>query len=294
MLNKFAEYLREHREKSGFSLNQLAAKSKIDIKFLEAIDQGNFSFLPELYVKAFIKQYASQIGLDENDALKKYLNAKAGIALDAEEIQPKSANEDQDIIESVPEKNLIKDVPNVSNNLKSYNDPSVQKRDSGRKAEDKSRLILAGAFVGIIFIILLVYFLFLNNSNDYIVTERPIEEVIQESKERYVEDEVIPVQDSVLMSSDSLYLKITSSEVSWIQIIVDDSKTEEFTLSANSSRTVSAVQSFKATIGNSGGVSLSLNEKPVEFSGRSGSVKYIQLDSEGLKYLNTPPKVNQE
>lgn len=71
MLNKFADELKSKREESGLTLQQLATKTRIDIKFLEAIEQGNFAFLPELYVKAFVKQFAKTIGLDENVILKK-------------------------------------------------------------------------------------------------------------------------------------------------------------------------------------------------------------------------------
>ena len=66
MLDKFADELRQQRENSGLTLQQMATKTRIDLKFLEAIDQGNFSFLPDLYVKAFVKQYSQTIGLDEN------------------------------------------------------------------------------------------------------------------------------------------------------------------------------------------------------------------------------------
>ena len=70
MLDKFADELRLQRESSGLTLQQLANKTRIDLKFLEAIDQGNFAFLPDIYVKAFLKQYAKTIGLDENITLK--------------------------------------------------------------------------------------------------------------------------------------------------------------------------------------------------------------------------------
>ena len=78
MLDKYAEELREAREKKGITLQQMAAKTRIDIKFLEAIDNGNFSFLPELYVKAFLKQYAMVVGLDEKETVERYDDAKAG------------------------------------------------------------------------------------------------------------------------------------------------------------------------------------------------------------------------
>ncbi|MDP2362349.1 MAG: helix-turn-helix transcriptional regulator, partial [Ignavibacteria bacterium] len=76
MLDKFADELRQQRESAGLTLQQMATKTRIDLKFLEAIDQGNFSFLPDLYVKAFVKQYAKTIGLDENLILKKFETAR--------------------------------------------------------------------------------------------------------------------------------------------------------------------------------------------------------------------------
>jgi cytoskeletal protein RodZ len=48
----------------------MAARTRIDLKFLEAIDNGNFSFLLDLYVKAFIKQYAKAVDLDEQETIK--------------------------------------------------------------------------------------------------------------------------------------------------------------------------------------------------------------------------------
>ncbi|MCH7974117.1 MAG: helix-turn-helix domain-containing protein, partial [Bacteroidetes bacterium] len=55
MLNKFAQELKKAREKADITLQNLSARSRLDIKFLQSIEKGDFSFLPELYVKAFIK-----------------------------------------------------------------------------------------------------------------------------------------------------------------------------------------------------------------------------------------------
>jgi cytoskeletal protein RodZ len=78
MLKNFTEELKDAREKTGITLQIVAAKTRIDIKFLEALEDGNFNFLPELYVKAFIKQYAKVVGLDEDETIQKYNIAKEG------------------------------------------------------------------------------------------------------------------------------------------------------------------------------------------------------------------------
>ena len=62
MLNKFSEELKEARIKNGLTLQQIAAKTRIDLKFLENLENGNFAFLPELYIKAFIREYAKLVG----------------------------------------------------------------------------------------------------------------------------------------------------------------------------------------------------------------------------------------
>ena len=100
MFDKFAEYLRKARLKKGITLQQIAAKTRIDIKFLEAIDSGNLGFLPDMYVKAFIKQFAKAVDLDELETIKKYEDALAGKYVDEEE--PKSLLEqkiDKHIVE---------------------------------------------------------------------------------------------------------------------------------------------------------------------------------------------------
>ena len=56
MFTKFAEELKEARTKSQLTLQHIASKTRIDLKFLEYMEKGNFNFLPDLYIKAFIKE----------------------------------------------------------------------------------------------------------------------------------------------------------------------------------------------------------------------------------------------
>lgn len=289
MLDKFADELRKKREQSGITLHQMASKTKIDIKFLEALDEGNFAFLPELYVKAFIKQYAKVVGLDETESIKRYEAARDGKLFASEATEPEidKAALKTEVVPTAKETNQRKNQP-----LKSYNDPSVEKRHVESDNTGKEKLIITAAS-GILIILLLVYLFFYQDSEKIIIAERPIEEVIQDSKPRYVEETTETPAESSVHSSDSLSLKFYSTDTSWIYVIIDNSRTEEFTLSPNTEHLISAGNNFKATVGNSGAVKLTLNNTPVEFSGRKGSVRYFSLNREGLQYLNTPPKLNR-
>ncbi|HSL88395.1 MAG TPA: helix-turn-helix domain-containing protein [Ignavibacteriaceae bacterium] len=291
MLDKFSDELREKRLQSGITLEQMANKTRIDQKFLEAIDEGNFAFLPELYVKAFIKQYAKEVGLEEAETLKRYQSAKEG----------KLFQPEKEISQPDPEleNNFGKQASKISGPspktqpLKSYNDPSVEKRQAESDNAGKDKILIAAAIIGILVIIIAVYLFFIRDTKEIIVAERPFEEVIEQNQQRYIEETPETEDDPTILTSDSLYLKFISSEPSWIFVVIDNIKTEEFTLAPNIEHIVSAGNSFKSTVGNSGGVKLTLNNNPVEFTGRSGSVRHFSIDREGFRYLNTPPKLDR-
>ncbi|MBE0551091.1 MAG: DUF4115 domain-containing protein [Ignavibacterium sp.] len=298
MLDKFADELRQQREKSGLTLQQMATKTRIDLKFLEAIDQGNFSFLPDLYVKAFLKQYAKAIGIDENIALKKFEAAREGKEFDPnppapiEEVKQAEAPK----VES-PKTEAPKPIEQSTAPLKSYVDDHKQKSDEDESKSNSQLMVFGLSGVVLIIVAALVYFFVFNKSDKIIVEETPIEEVIEQGNQRYIEEEpaeqIIGDSTMVPVSSDSLYLTFYAKETSWVFVVLDNNRTQEFTLSPNSKFSVTASREFKATIGNSGGVTLQLNNQSVDFTGRVGSVRHFKLDKTGIVYLNAPPKLEQ-
>lgn len=298
MLDKFADELRQQRESAGLTLQQMATKTRIDLKFLEAIDQGNFSFLPDLYVKAFVKQYAKTIGLDENITLKKFEAAREGLEYDP---NPPAPVEEVKRAETpkVDAPKIEAPIPIVKSTspLKSYVDEQKQKTDDDESKANSQLMIFGLGGIGLVIIAALLYFFIFNKSDKIIVEETPIDDVIEQSNQRYVEE--VPVEQKtddeaiVPVSSDSLYLTFNAKETSWVFVVLDNTRTQEFTLNANSKFSVAAAKEFKATIGNSGGVTLQLNNQPVDFIGRAGSVRHFKLDKTGIIYLNAPPKLEQ-
>src|SRR5699024_3218047 len=70
---EIGERLKEAREEKNLSLESLQETTKIQKRYLEAIEQGNFKILPgTFYARAFIKEYAAAVGLDPNELLEEY------------------------------------------------------------------------------------------------------------------------------------------------------------------------------------------------------------------------------
>jgi cytoskeleton protein RodZ len=59
--------LRAEREKAGLSLSEIATRTRVPIRHLEAIEAGEYSALPgSTYTLGFTRSYAKALGLDEN------------------------------------------------------------------------------------------------------------------------------------------------------------------------------------------------------------------------------------
>ncbi|GGK00517.1 XRE family transcriptional regulator [Lentibacillus kapialis] len=70
---EIGEKLKEAREEQNLTLESLQETTKIQKRYLEAIEEGNFKLLPgTFYARAFIKEYAAAVGLDANELLAEY------------------------------------------------------------------------------------------------------------------------------------------------------------------------------------------------------------------------------
>ncbi len=70
---KLGEILRSKREELGFDLEQISNKLKIPLKYLQALESGNYEILPpDVYVRCFLKLYCQCLCLDVKDIYNLY------------------------------------------------------------------------------------------------------------------------------------------------------------------------------------------------------------------------------
>ena len=67
---QFYKELKDLRISKDISLEDLESKTKINVKYLNAIEQGDFDILPTPYLRLFIRAYAIEIGGDAERALE--------------------------------------------------------------------------------------------------------------------------------------------------------------------------------------------------------------------------------
>ena len=72
-MTELGNRLKEAREEKGMSLDDLQAATKIQKRYLTALEEGNYDIIPgKFYVRAFIKQYAEAVGLDSEHLFEEF------------------------------------------------------------------------------------------------------------------------------------------------------------------------------------------------------------------------------
>ncbi len=269
-LKKFAEELKKQRVKRKITLLQIKNRTRIDAQYLQAIEDGNFEVMPEVYVRAFIREYAESIGLDPAETLTKYESAKEGKAFKKEEEVKKSEKEE----------------------LK-FEDAGISETTSVPRKAFKPWMVPALTGGIVIMLVLIVYFAFFNSKDEIVVVEKPYEEIVKENKSRFELNAKESAPPKVETKIDSLNLKIVASDTSWIKVTLDGDSTKDFILYPGRSKRMKAMKFFDVITGNSGGVKFLLNGDTLDFKGAKGRVRHVVINKSGIKYVKRKKKNGQ-
>lgn len=293
-LQKFAEELRSAREAKGISILQISSRTKIDPKFLSAIENADFEILPELYVRAFIKEFAQTIDLNAKDTIQKYEIAKTG----QPEKVPASTKEHFVQTPLVMEAEKISNPGSQQIETQPVKEFDSTKREQNRLPDEtpknfvQSNLnVLLGAAVLIVAVIIF-YFAFFHEASPEIITDQQ-EQNITENSERF---EVKRLEQqaahdsisSVPIVSDSLRLTVQSSEQVWVKVLSDGKIVQQGIVKKNTTLNFKAMKQFGISVGNAGAVKLLYNERPVKNVGRPGEIRNITITPDTIRYLTIP------
>ncbi|MBI9071992.1 MAG: DUF4115 domain-containing protein [Melioribacteraceae bacterium] len=266
-LLNFAKELKANREQTNVTLQQIQNRTKIDLRFLQAIEEGNYNIMPEVYIRAFIKEYAKAVGLDSELIINKYNLAKEGKT-------------------SEVEKTILEDGSASQQEIKRKFDASELTNAETDKTEKENTNLIVIIASAVVVVLLAVYFIFFNGSSTEIISETPYEEVLQESEQRYQvaddtnSDEIVESESIII---DSLTLRINAIDTCWVGVTVDKNLATDFIMYPKRSKILKAVSDFEIVVGNAGGVKFFLNNNDLNYEGMPGRRDRIIIDTSGIK-----------
>jgi cytoskeletal protein RodZ len=266
MFKQIGEELKAAREEANITVEYLSQKIKIDAKFVRNFENGDFTFLPDIYIKAFLKEIASTIGLNAEDVIRKYENARQGKPLDSADEQKKEQPEQP---QQTPQqqKTMLEDDSVKGGEI----------RTGGKAYSKRKERILLLSILGIIVIAVAAYFLFFANKTEEILSDvTPPEE-----KERFVvEDTTEQVPDETFVPGDSLQLTITAVREVYLEVRPDNARRQTQLLPQGDSFVIRAKESFNVVLGHSG-VTLMLNGKALQHPESSSRID-LTINQEGI------------
>ena len=235
----FGRYLQAIRLEKKISLEKVSAETRIGLANLLMIEQENIEGLPaEVFVKGFLRSFADAVGADGDQAVGRYESRL--------NVVQKIAVSEAFIGKSAPRmwwKLLI------------------------------SLTLLAGIIVLSVFAVA-----FFHNQPD---TDMPHEQKVSTGISPRVDAQKHQEVDSDAKTARSvaqkLLLKVTVLEDTWLKVIIDEKDSTEYTLTSGDKLELEATSGYNLLIGNSGGIKITLNDKPVPLSGNSGEVVTIHL-----------------
>ena len=68
----FFDALKSHRESQNIEISEICDFTKINQKYIQAIESGDFTVLPTVYMRLFLRAYAEFIGADSAKALEDF------------------------------------------------------------------------------------------------------------------------------------------------------------------------------------------------------------------------------
>jgi cytoskeletal protein RodZ len=75
-MESIGEFFKQVRETKGLTIDEVASKTRIRTDFVKALEDGNFAKLPDqVFARGFVRSYARSLGLDEEDAIHRFIQS---------------------------------------------------------------------------------------------------------------------------------------------------------------------------------------------------------------------------
>lgn len=289
-MESIGPYLKQVRESKGFTLEHVASLTRIQTKTLEALEAEQFAQLPQpVFIRGFLRTYARTLGIDEEDVLRRFAEASSQFYAqreaeaqrlrlhhEAERRDKRTRNLFLGLTASVliglvlllprqhePEPSSTastpSSVPEPSHNAAQTDEalppvkadsPSVQSPSSGNTMPSSDAPTPATA-------------------ESAQLAQQPVRHS-QTTSTTDSPNAVLPQR-----------LELEAKELTWIVVQADDEKPQEALLKPGERAAWTAQKRFTLTLGNAGGVTVTLNGQTLEPFGKPGVVvRDIVLPSE--------------
>ena len=292
MAESFGRELISARKFKGITLEQISDMTKIQLRYLEAMEAGHWDVLPQPYMEAFLKAYAEVVGMNVPKVMKMFRDLRRQmLAIEAPE-------------EELPAEATPTQPPSVAPPKKS-----------------SAGWIISGLII-LIAAVIALYIIFQPDLFLRFASQSKTEESVQveprepssggtsTSDSASVADSLPTAPDSAMIPADSSSLSpdsgrpietlpranIASTEIPvgvnllararqrcWLRAVLDKEETQEALLAPGDSLILRANNEVELLVGNAGGLELELDGESLGVLGPSGRAVTVVINPDGIK-----------
>ena len=305
-MTSIGDTLRRERQRRNLDLPEIAGKLKISTRFLEAMEHDDFAKLPGgVFTKSFVRQYADFLGLDADE-----MAVEVGHVMEPEPVLPEMSGKHKP------------DVPGIELEMGEERWQSVRERPVALPSWFRAGMLLVTLMV----VCSGVYWWFQRPHHPVLAHE-----VSSPPKQAAVAQPVIPVSQPVQTPpvpapstvspppnteasaeptptptpaaatpdvpnlapnpNATVRVGITADEAVWVRADINGKYQFSGTLQPHETRSIDADGQVTLRLGNAGGVTITLNGKPVGAVGPKGQVRSVQFTSGGFQIVSAEPKL---
>jgi cytoskeleton protein RodZ len=270
-MESVGEILRDARQTQGLDLTSVAALTKINLRYLEAIEADDRQQLPSsFFYRSFVHQYATALGLDAHQVdaeVDRLLSADAPLPL------PGQASSSVKSLPPVTETNRFQ----------------------------VSRTVTSLAALVLVMVACSGVYALWRKSRDVVPAAedaRAMSPATRTTAYQQPSKTAPPVSASAqaleAIPGYKVLVDLMAREETWLSVYSDGKKVFSGILAANQSKSIEGRESAKVTMGNAAGLEVRLNGKLLDPLGTRGQVLTVLFTSDKFQVFPQQPKSDSQ
>jgi cytoskeleton protein RodZ len=287
--------LRRARSQQGLELAELAARIKINRKYLEAMEADNWKNLPGgFFYKSFVRQYAGALGLSAEEIEA----ALAGVPVEEAPLPAPPPRK---------EKSRLRDLRPMM----------------GGNSWGLSRMLPSLSFLLVVVVgcgVLYTWWHRIENHaqadavSSVINVPPPKQNTAQATIAQPVSPPVSPQNQAPTTTAgqppasaaessqpntpaddgDAVHLKLTATEDTWVRVTADGKTVFAGVIKGQETREVAGKENTRVRIGNAGGVQIEWNGRQIDSLGKRGEIREVVFTKDGYKVIEKEPSDDED
>lgn len=283
-MNDIGQKIKDARIKAKLSPKELSDKTKVRLYVIEAIEKGDYSIMPEVYINSFIKMICNYLKIQYDESLPTEKKDKQ-----------KKKKFDDEKIETTP--TVVKKIEIIE---KTKSDILSQFKKSDKESNftsifKKKNFVVENKYLIINSLVYVVLIAAIIGAIYFTLTS------LNKSSGRIDNSEIVAGTDTISLEQetnnlfsffekpDSLKLTAKAHDTVWIRVLADGKSISESLLRPGMEESWKAFEYFIVDLGNVGGAHLFRNDEKLPLFGKAGSVvKNVKITATEVLNIYAP------